>query len=212
MSTAMSSRTTHWRWWHSGVRDVLQRFGGAIWIRDRRGAVRVRGAGRARGRRRRRPSEVIRGLRGDGRGEYWARVDLLATTFAGLVAITAIIGMCRWGRRTPGRRPVLAARRGHRRGRTCSVSRSSGGGLSSDSKVGSFRFRGGLTSRHVQSAASLSSRNRISFVRGGSGCPAPCRTEPRRRASASAASPRGHLCPSGLAPRSGAPTSCRGAA
>ena len=73
--------------------------GGAIWIGgDRAGgafafgvlavlAVAIAVGGR---------SELIRGLRGDGRDEYWARVDLLATTSAGLVAITAIIGMCLW--------------------------------------------------------------------------------------------------------------------
>jgi hypothetical protein len=41
-------------------------------------------------------SETIRGLRGDGRDEYWARLDLHATAIAGLVAITAILVMCAW--------------------------------------------------------------------------------------------------------------------
>ena len=101
MSTAMSSRTTRWRWWHLPAFAVLLGVlcGGAIWIGgDRGGGVFAFavlagfGALIALGGR----SELIRGLRGDGRDEYWARVDLLATTFAGLVAITAIIGMCLW--------------------------------------------------------------------------------------------------------------------
>jgi membrane protein YdbS with pleckstrin-like domain len=41
-------------------------------------------------------SETIRGLRGDGRDEYWARLDLTATTLTGLVLICAVIGMCFW--------------------------------------------------------------------------------------------------------------------
>ncbi len=40
--------------------------------------------------------EMVRGLRGDGRDEYWGRIDLLATTFAGMVALGAIIAMCLW--------------------------------------------------------------------------------------------------------------------
>jgi hypothetical protein len=98
----MSSRTSRWRWWH--LPSAFALFlgvvcGGAIWIGGDHGggvwafavlaafAVLIALGGR---------SELIRGLRGDGRDEYWARVDLLATTFAGLVAITAIIGMCLW--------------------------------------------------------------------------------------------------------------------
>jgi hypothetical protein len=38
-------------------------------------------------------SETIRGLRGDGRDERFEMIDLRASAFAGLVAITAIIGM-----------------------------------------------------------------------------------------------------------------------
>jgi len=41
-------------------------------------------------------SEMIRGLRGDGRDEYWARMDTRATLFAGMVLVTAVIGMCLW--------------------------------------------------------------------------------------------------------------------
>jgi hypothetical protein len=35
-------------------------------------------------------------LRGDGRDEYWERIDIHATALAGLVVITAIIVMCLW--------------------------------------------------------------------------------------------------------------------
>ena len=41
-------------------------------------------------------SETIRGLRGDGRDEYWERLDLTATALAGLVLISAVIAMCFW--------------------------------------------------------------------------------------------------------------------
>ena len=41
-------------------------------------------------------SELIRGLRGDGRDEYWQRIDVYATVLAGNVAIGAIIAMCVW--------------------------------------------------------------------------------------------------------------------
>ena len=41
-------------------------------------------------------SELIRGLRGDGRDEYWQRIDIHATVLAGNVAIAAILGMCAW--------------------------------------------------------------------------------------------------------------------
>ena len=41
-------------------------------------------------------SDMIRGLRGDGRDEYWARLDIRASLFGGYVAITAIIAMCLW--------------------------------------------------------------------------------------------------------------------
>jgi len=41
-------------------------------------------------------SELVRGLRGDGKDEYWARLDLVATTIAGMAVITAIIVMCLW--------------------------------------------------------------------------------------------------------------------
>lgn len=41
-------------------------------------------------------SETIRGLRGDGRDEYWAGLDRDATLVAGLVLITLVIVMCLW--------------------------------------------------------------------------------------------------------------------
>ena len=48
--------------------------------------------------------------------------------------------------------------------------------------------------------------------RGGSGCPAPCRSAPRRRAPAARAPPRARRCPSGSAPRSAARAPLRAAA
>ena len=41
-------------------------------------------------------SELIRGLRGDGKDEYWARIDLHATTLAGMSVIAAVIVMSLW--------------------------------------------------------------------------------------------------------------------
>ncbi len=41
-------------------------------------------------------SEMIRGLRGDGRDEYWARMDARASLFAGMVLLTAVLGMYLW--------------------------------------------------------------------------------------------------------------------
>ena len=41
-------------------------------------------------------SETIRMLRGDGRDERWARIDLAATALSGLVVISAIIVACGW--------------------------------------------------------------------------------------------------------------------
>ncbi len=40
--------------------------------------------------------DMVRGLRGDGRDEYWEKLDVHATALAGLVTISAIIGMCLW--------------------------------------------------------------------------------------------------------------------
>ena len=40
--------------------------------------------------------DLVRGLRGDGRDEYWERLDIHATALAGLVVIIAIIAMCAW--------------------------------------------------------------------------------------------------------------------
>jgi hypothetical protein len=41
-------------------------------------------------------SETIRGLRGDGRDERFARIDLVATAIAGNILIGLVIGMCLW--------------------------------------------------------------------------------------------------------------------
>jgi hypothetical protein len=40
--------------------------------------------------------ELVRGLRGDGRDEYWRSLDWDATGIAGSVLITAVIVMCMW--------------------------------------------------------------------------------------------------------------------
>lgn len=40
--------------------------------------------------------EMVRGLRGDGRDEYWERMDVHATALAGHVVIGTIIAMCIW--------------------------------------------------------------------------------------------------------------------
>jgi hypothetical protein len=40
--------------------------------------------------------DMVRGLRGDGRDEYWERLDVQASYLAGLVTIGLIIGMCLW--------------------------------------------------------------------------------------------------------------------
>jgi 4-hydroxybenzoate polyprenyltransferase len=40
--------------------------------------------------------DMVRGLRGDGRDEYWARIDVHATALAGHVVIATIIVMCLW--------------------------------------------------------------------------------------------------------------------
>jgi len=41
-------------------------------------------------------SDLVRGLRGDGRDEYWQRIDVHATALAGHVVIAVILGMCAW--------------------------------------------------------------------------------------------------------------------
>ncbi len=41
-------------------------------------------------------SEAIRGLRGDGRDEYWRGLDEGATLIAGLVLICVVIALCLW--------------------------------------------------------------------------------------------------------------------
>lgn len=43
-------------------------------------------------------SDLVRGLRGDGRDEYRERLDVHASYLAGLVTIGLIIGMCLWER------------------------------------------------------------------------------------------------------------------
>ena len=40
--------------------------------------------------------DMVRGLRGDGRDEYWARLDVHATAMAGSFAIGLILVMCVW--------------------------------------------------------------------------------------------------------------------
>ena len=40
--------------------------------------------------------DMVRGLRGDGRDEYWARLDVHATALAGSFAIGLILVMCVW--------------------------------------------------------------------------------------------------------------------
>jgi hypothetical protein len=41
-------------------------------------------------------SEAIRGLRGDGRDEYWETLDVGATLLAGIVLVAAVIAMSMW--------------------------------------------------------------------------------------------------------------------
>lgn len=41
-------------------------------------------------------SELVRGLRGDGRDEYWSRIDIHATALAGSVLIGLVLVMCMW--------------------------------------------------------------------------------------------------------------------
>jgi hypothetical protein len=41
-------------------------------------------------------SETIRMIRGDGRDERWARIDLAATAISGFVVIMAILVACGW--------------------------------------------------------------------------------------------------------------------
>jgi hypothetical protein len=41
-------------------------------------------------------SETIRAIRGDGRDERWARIDLAATALSGLTVILSIIVACAW--------------------------------------------------------------------------------------------------------------------
>ncbi len=41
-------------------------------------------------------SELVRGLRGDGRDEYWASLDRDATLLAGFFLVAVVIAMCCW--------------------------------------------------------------------------------------------------------------------
>jgi hypothetical protein len=41
-------------------------------------------------------SDAIRGLRGDGRDEYWRQLDWDATGLAGGLLILVVVGMCMW--------------------------------------------------------------------------------------------------------------------
>jgi hypothetical protein len=41
-------------------------------------------------------SELVRGLRGDGRDEYWASLDRDATLVAGMALVLLVIGMSMW--------------------------------------------------------------------------------------------------------------------
>jgi hypothetical protein len=41
-------------------------------------------------------SDMMRGLRGDGRDEYWERMDVHASYLAGMFTLFLIIGMCLW--------------------------------------------------------------------------------------------------------------------
>ena len=41
-------------------------------------------------------SEAVRGLRGDGRDEYWSAIDRDATLLTGCVLIALVIAMCLW--------------------------------------------------------------------------------------------------------------------
>src|SRR5262249_19428786 len=41
-------------------------------------------------------SELVRGLRGDGRDEYWASLDRDASFLAGMVLLVLVIALCFW--------------------------------------------------------------------------------------------------------------------
>ena len=95
------SRSNSWPWWFLPAFSALLGIGclAAFWIGDdpRQGVVSMLilfgfGAVFLVGGR----SETIRGLRGDGRDEYWKNLDLGATALAGLVLISVVIGMCFW--------------------------------------------------------------------------------------------------------------------
>ena len=41
-------------------------------------------------------SELVRGLRGDGRDEYWAALDRDASFLAGMVLLVLVLALCFW--------------------------------------------------------------------------------------------------------------------
>ena len=73
-------------------------------------------------------SDLIRGLRGDGRDEYWQRIDVHATALAGNVLIVAIIGMCAGSGRTARTAARTSSSARSRASPTSPRSASSGGG------------------------------------------------------------------------------------
>ena len=94
-------RSNNWPWWFLPAFSALLGLGClvAFWIGDdpRQGVVSMLilfafGAIFLVGGR----SETIRGLRGDGRDEYWRNIDLSATALSGLTLICVVIGMCFW--------------------------------------------------------------------------------------------------------------------
>ena len=103
--------------------------------------------------------------RGDGRDEYWERLDIHATALAGLVAFAATIGMCvwEWGHGRDGS-PYTQLGAASGVAYVVAVAFPQVEELRRDSTVGSPARRAGRTSRHVHWLASLSGRKRISFV------------------------------------------------
>ena len=110
-------------------------------------------------------SEMVRGLRGDGRDEYWERIDVHATYLAGLATFGLIIGMCLWEwahGRDGSPYTQLGALAGVELSRSARPPQASE--LRSASTPGSFGPRAGSSSRHVHCFGFLSSRKRMSFV------------------------------------------------
>ena len=129
--------------------------------------------------------DMVRGLRGDGRDEYWSRIDLLATALAGSVLIgrrhrDVPLGVGARSRRLALRPTRRARRRELRRGaraaqvaflsesfgqacRRPSACRPASPQASSDATESAARTAG-RSSCHVHLDAFLSSRNRMSLV------------------------------------------------